>query len=137
MPAAAPPSVRGRSAPRRLRSHAFPHTPVSSHLQGMQSAATMLASRVRVLHDYVAAVAQGTLPHDHALLRQIAALLRQLPSAEPEAFDHEHLTEVNDTLLLMYLTAMTKGTVQIQDLTDRLNTVHGDRQSRRAMRGFF
>jgi COP9 signalosome complex subunit 6 len=103
----------------------------------MQSAAKMLAARVRVLHEYVAAVAAGTAPHDHAMLREIAALLRQLPAVEPAAFEREFLTEVNDTLLMSYLTAMTKGTAQAGELADRLTTVHGDRQSRRATRGFF
>ena len=103
----------------------------------MQSAAKMLAVRVRVLHDYVSAVAAGTLPHDHALLREIAALLRQLPAADPATFEREYLTEVNDTLLMSYLTAMTKGTAQVGALAEKLNSVHGDRQSRRATRGFF
>ena len=44
----------------------------------------MLASRVRVLRDYVTAVAEGKAPHNHAVMRQIAALLRQLPAAAEE-----------------------------------------------------
>jgi COP9 signalosome complex subunit 6 len=110
---------------------------VTSHLAGMQSAAKMLAARVRVLHEYVSAVCAGTVPHDHALLREIAALLRQLPAVEPATFERDYLTEVNDTLLMSYLTAMTKGTAQIGELADRLNAVHGDKQSRRATRSFF
>ena len=97
----------------------------------------MLAARVRVLHDYVSAVSAGTLPHDHALLRDIAALLRQLPAVDPAGFERQYLTEVNDTLLMSYLTAMTKGTAQVGDLAEKLHQVHGDRQSRRATRGFF
>lgn len=110
---------------------------VTSHLAGMQSAAKMLAARVRVLQEYVAAVASGSIQTDHALLREIAALLRQLPAVEPAAFEREYLTEVNDTLLMSYLTAMTKGTAQVGELADRLNVVHGDRQSRRATRAFY
>jgi COP9 signalosome complex subunit 6 len=104
----------------------------------MQSAAKMLAARVRVLHEYVSAVSAGTASHDHALLREIAALLRQLPALEPASFEREYLTEVNDTLLMSYLTAMTKGTAEVGGLAERLNAVHGDKQSRRqATRAFF
>ena len=110
---------------------------VTSHLTGMQSAAKMLAARVRMLHAYVSAVAAGTAPHDHELLREIAALLRQLPAVDPAAFEREYLTEVNDTLLMAYLTAMTKGTAQVGELAEKLNAVHGERQNRRATRGFF
>lgn len=106
------------------------------HLGGMQSATQMLAARVRALYAYVNAVAAGTAPHDHALLREINALVRQLPAAEPESFERDFLTEVNDTLLMQYLTVMTKGTAQVAELAEKLNAVHGDRQSRRAARGF-
>jgi hypothetical protein len=32
---------------------------------------------------------------------------------------------------------MTKGTAQVGDLAEKLNSVHGERQNRRATRGFF
>jgi len=101
---------------------------LGSHLLGLQSAAAMLAAGVRSLHEYVAAVADGRLPQNHALLRQIAALLRQLPAAsDPAAFESEFLVEVNDTLLLMSLTAATKGTAVVADVCDRLVSVHSEK----------
>lgn len=46
----------------------------------------MLAARVKVLHEYVAGVEAGRLPLNHALLRQIAAFLSQLPAADTVRF---------------------------------------------------
>jgi hypothetical protein len=109
-------------------------------LSGINSAATMLAARVRVLNDYVTAVTEGKAPHNHAIMRQIAALLRQLPAAaDKPAFEQEFMTELNDTLLMLEVTAMTKGTALVHDAADRLNVVHGDKAhvARRTMRGFF
>jgi hypothetical protein len=102
----------------------------------------MLASRVRVLRDYVTAVAEGKAPHNHAVMRQIAALLRQLPAAADSAsFQREHMTELNDMLLMLGVTAMTKGTAQVHDVADRLNVVHSDNTTghtaRRMMRSSF
>ena len=108
---------------------------VTSHLTGINSAAVMLASRVRVLRDYVTAVAEGKAPHNHAVMRQIAALLRELPAAADSAsFQREHMTELNDMLLMLGVTAMTKGTAQVQDVADRLNVVHGDSTGHTARR---
>lgn len=113
---------------------------VKSHLGGIHSAAAMLSARVRVLQDYVTAVAEGKAPHNHALMRQIAALLRQLPAAaDQQAFEREFMTELNDMLLMLDVTAMTRGTAQVHDVADRLNVVHGDKihTARRTMRAFF
>ena len=108
---------------------------VTSHLTGINSAAVMLASRVRVLRDYVTAVAEGKAPHNHAVMRQIAALLRELPAAADSAsFQKEHMTELNDMLLMLGVTAMTKGTAQVQDVADRLNVVHSDNAGHTARR---
>eukprot|EP00958_Prasinococcus_capsulatus_P003860 scaffold351_cov371-Prasinococcus_capsulatus_cf.AAC.5 len=46
----------------------------------------MLASRVRVLHEYVELVRAGQLPYDHALLRDISSLTRRLPAMNSDQF---------------------------------------------------
>lgn len=104
---------------------------------GMQGAATMLAARVKLLHEYVAGVAEGRVPHNHALLRKIAAFLRQLPPSDSAAFERELLAEANDTLLMMLVTSMTHGVAQIQDMCDRVALTHGEKQTRMGRRGFF
>ena len=120
------------------------HTDASStaaqlcaHMAGLQGATKMLAARLRVLHEYVAGVAAGTTPHDHALLREISALLRQVPAADSAAYERGFMSDANDTLLMGYLTSMTKGTALTGTMAEALNLACGDKQSRRSTRSFF
>jgi hypothetical protein len=94
----------------------------------------MLAARVKVLHEYVCGVEAQRIPYNHVLLRQIAAFLSQLPAVDTPDFEREFLAEMNDTLLLMQLCAMTSGVAQLQDLCDRITAVHGAPRSPSASR---
>lgn len=112
---------------------------LTSHLLSVQSAAKMLAQRVRMLHDYVADVADGRVPVDHGLLRQVASLLRQLPAADPVAFEGGYMAEVCDALLMVYLTAQLKGVSNCAHLTERLVLTHAEAKGRRTttVRGMY
>ena len=133
-------STSQRACAERTSADPTPLTPaaVGAHLTGMQSAATMLAARVKLLHEYVSGVADGRLAHNHALLRQVAAFLRQLPITDSPAFEREFLSEVNDTLLMMQLCSMTSGVAQLQDIADRSSVIFaGGGRTRAAARGGF
>lgn len=95
----------------------------TQHLLGLHSAIKMLTSRIEVMHKYLVAVDAGEVPCDHALVRQISSLLRQLPTVTSERFVTGFNVEHNDTLLMTYVAAMTKGTTSINEFTERFSTL--------------
>ncbi|KAF8099135.1 hypothetical protein N665_0251s0057 [Sinapis alba] len=72
-------------------------TQLAAHLTGMHSAIKMLNSRIRVLHQYLAAMHKGDIPCENSLLRQVSSLLRRLPAMESERFQDNFLMEYNRT----------------------------------------
>jgi len=122
---------------------------VQSHLSGIHSAVKMLGARVKILVQYLADVKKGTVfPYTPpaltyvgviqqpapAAMRQIASLCQRLPALDTASFQHEHMAEFNDSLLLAYLATVTKSAQTLNEVVDRFN-VGFDRHSRR--RGLF
>mmetsp|Transcript_3729 Transcript_3729/g.13352 ORF Transcript_3729/g.13352 Transcript_3729/m.13352 type:complete len:331 (-) Transcript_3729:984-1976(-) len=103
----------------------------TAHLAGAHGAVRMLASRVRVLHEYVELVRAGQLPYDHALLRDISSLTRRLPAMNSDQFQQDFLTDYNDTLLVTYLASITKGTSAVNELVEKFNVALDPLKSRR------
>jgi COP9 signalosome complex subunit 6 len=103
---------------------------LTTHLTSMHSAIKMLSSRIDAITQYLERVCSGTAKPDHALLRQIASLTRQLPAVDTPNFHQNFLTEYNDAVLMVYLACMTKGTAGINELADKFNIAF-DKHSRR------
>jgi len=110
-------------------------SPLASHLSTLQSAVKMLNSRVMVIKRYLEAVKAGTLPPDHALLREIGALVSQLPAIQTSEFKHDFLVDYNDALLITYLAAITKTSNGINEMMEKFNGTYDPRAFRR--RGMF
>ena len=104
-----------------------------AHLEGVASAVEMLDARVETLLRYLKDVDEGRTPPDHAVLRAAAALAKKLPAADSKSFRKDFLAEYNDTLLMTYLAAITKGTAETDAYVERFNTAY-DKHARR--RGF-
>lgn len=67
----------------------------------------MLAERIKVLRDYIAAVHRGELPPNHSLLRAINGLCSRLPVMSARTQIADFVQESNDVLLLSYLATLT------------------------------
>lgn len=106
----------------------------SQHLGTQYTAVTMLAERIDVITRYLDAVAKGSVPADHEILRQIKSLTARLPALDTAKFNDESLRDFNSTLLVAYLGSITKGTGMVNDLVDKYNLAY-DKHSRR--RGIF
>ena len=119
-----------KSVPSGQSSGASQHV---AHLQGVSSAVGMLSGRVAAILQHVKDMEAGKVPMDHSLLRQVASLVQQLPTIDSTQFRGDFLTEYNDTLLMTYLAAITKGTAEMNEFADRFNLAF-DKHSRR--RGF-
>jgi COP9 signalosome complex subunit 6 len=103
---------------------------LATHLEAVQNAIQMLNFRVKSIQRFLEATLQGQVwtlfflfcffshvsrsqvKKDHNLLRQISALANMLPAIDSEVFRKEYLTEFNDTLLVTYLSAVTKGLIK-------------------------
>lgn len=102
--------------------------PVNPHLQGLHGAVHLLSQRLLVLRNYVQAVrdgaslssrrgerpqaplaaasmmhvalAPGSAPHDHALLRRIQCVCNNLPTQDGASFHTELAADLNDSMLV-------------------------------------
>ena len=107
---------------------------LTQHLGTQYAAIEMLTDRIDVVRKYLTAVNAGDVPPDHELLRQIKSLCARLPALDNPAYQEEFNQEYNNTLLITYLGAITKGTCAINDLIEKYNAAY-DKHSRR--RGIF
>jgi len=91
------------------------------HLSNIQSAIKMLNFRVKYIQKFLESTSKSEMPMDHSLLRQISSLCNLLPSIDSSHFNQEFLVEYNDTLLMTYLSSLTKSANQMNNLIEKFN----------------
>jgi len=106
---------------------------LTSHLSTLHSAIKMLNLRIKTILQYAKAAQAGQIPRDEGILRQINALVQELPAIDTDKFKVDFLTEYNDALLVTYLASITKTSHAINEMIEKFNITY-DRHSRR--RGF-
>jgi len=109
----------------------------ADHLMAQHSAIKMLASRVRLVLEYVKAVERGELPHNHEIMRQVRALSHRLPVLEPTRFRPEFYTQCNDVALMALLGSVMKSANNLNQFVNKFNTVYQKQGMGRRMRGIF
>jgi len=107
------------------------------HLLAQHSAIKMLASRVRLVLEYVKAVDRGELEHNHEIMRQIRALSHRLPVLESGRFKPEFYTQCNDVALMALLGTIMKSANNLNQFVNKFNTVYQRQGMGRRMRGIF
>jgi len=105
---------------------------LTSHLSTLHSAIKMLNLRIKAILQFAKA-AQNNGPRDEGILRQINALVQELPAIDTDKFKEDFLTEYNDALLVTYLASITKTSHAVNEMIEKFNITY-DRHSRR--RGF-
>ena len=110
---------------------------VAEHVVVQHSAIKMLASRVRLILDYVKAVESGQLPHNHDIMREVKALADRLPVLENEQFTPEFYTQCNDGALLTYLGTIMKSCNNLNQFINKFNVMYQRQGPGRRMRGLF
>eukprot|EP00096_Caligus_rogercresseyi_P013979 TRINITY_DN6539_c0_g1_i1.p1 TRINITY_DN6539_c0_g1~~TRINITY_DN6539_c0_g1_i1.p1 ORF type:complete len:339 (-),score=90.29 TRINITY_DN6539_c0_g1_i1:138-1034(-) len=113
------------------------YSKVSEHVVVQHSAIKMLASRVRVILDYVQAVSTGELPHNHEILREAKALADRLPVLESSRFKPEFYSQYNDVALMTYLGSILKSSNNLNQYVNKLNVLFPRQGTCRRMRGLF
>lgn len=107
---------------------------LAQHIGSQYTAISMLAEQIDVIRSYLGAVAQGKVPRDHAVLRLIKSIIGMLPALETPRFRQEMLRDHNNTMLISYISAITKGTAILNEVVDKFGIAF-DKHSRR--RGIF
>mmetsp|Transcript_40628 Transcript_40628/g.104022 ORF Transcript_40628/g.104022 Transcript_40628/m.104022 type:complete len:307 (-) Transcript_40628:189-1109(-) len=97
---------------------------LSAHYTALHSAMKMLNSRVGALLRVLQDMKSGAMPYDHALVRQITALVRMLPSIQTQAFKEEFLTEYTDSQLVIYLASLTKSACTLNEVVDKYSLAY-------------
>jgi COP9 signalosome complex subunit 6 len=92
-------------------------------MTGMQNAIKMLRMRIVIILDAVKQMKAGSIPYDHGLLREISSLVRRLPVGTDKVRE-SLLMDNNDTLLVVYLSAMTKGNAAMHELVNKINATY-------------
>lgn len=110
---------------------------VAENLQAQYSAIKMLASRVRLIAEYVKASQRGEVEFNHEILRQVNALAHRLPVLNSEKFRGEFYNQCNDVALMSYLGTITKCCNTMNRFINRFNLLHERLAMGRRMRGLF
>nr|XP_018259028.1 uncharacterized protein I303_08571 [Kwoniella dejecticola CBS 10117]OBR81186.1 hypothetical protein I303_08571 [Kwoniella dejecticola CBS 10117] len=95
-----------------------------ANLTTQRNAIRMLYERVTVLLQYITAVLNKTAQPDHAILRQISAIIAALPTMDAQGFRDELTTEYDDVQLTTYLTTLTKQLNALSEYADKHNILH-------------
>ncbi len=91
------------------------------HLVTLRRSICMLQSRVKVLVRFLQATASGEIPKDHALLRQVFGVCARLPAMNSAQFKHAFQGEYNDSMVVSYLSGVTKSLCALNDLVGKFN----------------
>lgn len=110
---------------------------VAEHVIVQHSAIKMLASRIRLILNYIKAVEAGELPNNHEIMRQAKALSDRLPVLEPDHFTPEFYTQCNDGALLTYLGVVMKSCNNLSQFIGKFNLLYQRQGQGRRMRGIF
>ncbi|KAK4320840.1 hypothetical protein Pmani_008326 [Petrolisthes manimaculis] len=110
---------------------------VAENLQAQYSAIKMLASRVRLIAEYVRASQRSEVEFNHEILRQINALAHRLPVLSNDKFHGEFYNQCNDVALMSYLGTITKCCNTMNRFINRFNLLHERLAMGRRMRGLF
>lgn len=110
---------------------------VAENLQAQYSAIKMLASRVRLIAEYVRASQRDEVPFNHEILREINALAHRLPVLSSDKFRGDFYNQCNDVALMSYLGTITKCCNTMNRFINRFNLLHERLAMGRRMRGLF
>lgn len=102
---------------------ATPGSQTVAHLSTIHEAVRMLNTRVGLLAKYLEAVEAGKIPRDLEVLRNIKRICLLLPAIDTEDFRGELLNEYNDTMLVTYLSTLTKAAATMANTATAVRVV--------------
>mmetsp|Transcript_6661 Transcript_6661/g.7424 ORF Transcript_6661/g.7424 Transcript_6661/m.7424 type:complete len:296 (+) Transcript_6661:133-1020(+) len=107
----------------------------AQNLLGVMNATRMLRTRLQILHQFVKD--SPDIQKDHKFMRQLNGVCNRLPAIESEEFETQFLQGFTESLLLTYLSTLTKGASQLDDLIGKFQVMRsgggGDRRHHQIM----
>ncbi|KAK9840416.1 hypothetical protein WJX74_009540 [Apatococcus lobatus] len=103
---------------------------LSAHMTSVHAALKMLQGRIQLVTAHLDRMARGTIPFDHALVRQISSTLQRFPAVETSQFQDDYLKDHNDALLTILLSSWINCTSAANEMVEKFNMAY-DRSSRR------
>jgi hypothetical protein len=97
---------------------------VSTHYGNLQSALSMLVSRLEKMHEYTSAVARGEAQVSREALRRIQSVLDHLPAVSGQEYYRALRAEQADALSSVSLASMTQGLVEAGELVEKFGVVN-------------
>ena len=96
---------------------------VIPHYSTLHNAVASLHQRLTLIHTFLTHTQQHQVPVDHAILRDIKALMQRLPVGEGQVRERAVVAEYTDSLLMVELGVMTRLMEEVADLTDKFGVV--------------
>lgn len=90
-------------------------TSLTSDIGGLEAAITKLQSVLKTVSDYVDAVVEGRTEPDIAIGRRIADTLASVPRVDPSVFDKMFNDSLQDLLMVVYLSQLTRTQIAIAE----------------------
>ncbi|KAL9642201.1 hypothetical protein ABK040_007203 [Willaertia magna] len=94
----------------------------------LSNAIQMLTQRVEILIKYLELVKQGVIEPDHKKLREISSLSHRLPAVDSDKFLNDYVNDMNEALMITYLSTMTKGTAQLNNVVDKYSSMYSSKR---------
>lgn len=94
------------------------------HLSNMRGSIKMLHDRLQLIVTFLEATAKGDIPIDHDLLRQVSAVCGRLPALDCQEFSDAFATEKSDSLVVSYLSGLTKMVCSLNDTLDKISRLN-------------
>lgn len=91
------------------------------HLGTLRRSIKMLKNRVELLAAFLEATASGKIEVNHALLQQVAGVCARLPALDCKEFSEAYADERNDSLLVTYLSGVTKSLCLMSEAVEMFN----------------
>lgn len=91
------------------------------HLWTLRRSVKMLNNRIELLVSFLEAMANGQIEVDHSLLRSISGVCARLPAMDCKGFSDAYADERHDSLVVTYLTGVTKSLCSMNEAIDMFN----------------
>lgn len=104
------------------------------HLTTLRRSILMLESRVNVIVRFLEATASGEIAEDHELLRKVYGVCARLPAMNSVQFTRAFEGEYNDSMVVSYLSGVTKSLCAMNDLVGKFNLAYEKPSSSEARR---
>jgi len=105
-----------------------------SQFTSLSNAVTILNDNIQIIISYLNDVKNGKIKKDYNILRKISSLCNSLPKTHESSSDY--VNNLNEVLLVVYLTSITKRTNILNEVVEKYNTSF-ERKGRRTGMGDF